>query len=126
MHFWRVFSPSLDPQRQYYALINEICGGPTKKFANSLFPAKFPDEILEIKFDLVSEENGRQSSANHFDGGRTKDGIYVSTAFGIIGGLLRGKDLKQFDVLEGKFSQILSTIKFNRPDGLLWTRTEKF
>lgn len=110
MRFRRICSPSLDPRKVYYALTNEICGGPTKKFANSLFAAQFPEEIKRLRFDTVSEENGRQSSSKHFDGGRTKDEIYVSTAFGIVGGLLRSKDLKHCSFIDDNFYKIINCI----------------
>jgi len=110
MQFRRVFSPSLNPRKQYYALTNEICDGPTKKFAISSFGARFPEEIKRVKFDTVTEEDGSVSNAKHFDRGRTKEEVYVATAFGIIGGLIRSKDLKNCSFFDGNFKNIVDCI----------------
>ncbi|KAK3751564.1 hypothetical protein QZH41_017778, partial [Actinostola sp. cb2023] len=94
MLFRRVFASTLDPGKRWYALTTEICGGPTKKFANSAFTERFDGEIRKVRLDCLRTDIGAKCQAKWFDGGRMKDEVYASTAFGIIGGLLRLKDLK--------------------------------
>ncbi|KAK3715351.1 hypothetical protein QZH41_010173, partial [Actinostola sp. cb2023] len=67
-------------------------------------------EIKRVKFDTVTEEDGSVSNAKHFDRGRTKEEVYVATAFGIIGGLIRSKDLKNCSFFDGNFKNIVDCI----------------
>ena len=81
MLFRRVFSPSLDSGKRWYALTTEICGGPTKKYGNSTFTERFQGEIQRVRLDSVLDVNGAKCPSKWFDGGRT-------------GGQLRLRELK--------------------------------
>lgn len=91
-----VFSPSLDHDRRRYALTNKICCGPCKQFANTSLEKQFPNHISRIPPNKLTTENGDKCLPKHFDSGRRKENVFVATAFGITGGLIRQKDLRGF------------------------------
>lgn len=94
MLFRQVFSPSLDPKRRWYALTTGICGGPTKRFGNSTFTEQFEGEIHKVRLESVYDRIVAKCPPQWFDSGRRKEEVYVGTAFDIIGGQLRLRELK--------------------------------
>lgn len=100
MVFTRVFSTVLSPLKNWYAVNTALCGGLTRYFVNSSLAKRFPEEIMKISFDCVYLENGAKCSPKHFDGGRTKEEVYVATPFAIIFGILNQKNNTIIDTKE--------------------------
>ena len=89
--FSRVTSPSLEPQKNWYILKEDICGILPSKFAKSEIFKRFPDEIRTV--------SGREflpaklSTLPLFV--RTPSIVYTVSTFGLIAGLLQQKEVPE-------------------------------
>lgn len=98
------FSTQLDPRKAWYALNDNLCVIPPRKFcANGIFDL-FPEEVCRVNNidDLRSENGGLVPLASFNRGARGSDTIYAGTAFAVLAGNLRRKD-----PCEGEFLNLL-------------------
>ena len=82
-----VTSDSLDPQKTWYVLTKELCGGvrPSDFSRNSIFPI-FPDEVKLV----VTRELKHVNSARW---NRQPRNMFVASSFGLCAGLLRQREI---------------------------------
>lgn len=90
----RVFWPSLDPKKSWYALNFALCNCKPSRFCTLGYARVFPNEYRQINLDDLCLDNGVPASATWFsDSGRRSEKVYVASAFGFTIGILRQKSL---------------------------------
>ena len=91
-----VFSPALDAQKKWYALNSVLCCGKPSMFCSTEFSKLFCDDYRQLDWNNVFGNDGAPACAQWFSSnGRHSEKVYVSSAFGLIGGILRQKSLHQ-------------------------------
>lgn len=89
----RIFSPSLDSSKVWYALPNELMSdGRRKSIVHGEVSRFFSGEILEISIGEVNVQDGSKASYSLF-GRQKKDQVVVASTFGLLVINLRTKFL---------------------------------
>ena len=97
--FHRVFSPSLDKQKTWFALNDELCVIPPRKFCSNGIFELFPEEVCCINIGDLEDENGGLVPLSWFNkGAKAADTLYAGTTFALLAGNLRRKN-----PVEGEF-----------------------
>ena len=65
----RIFSPSLDPQRMWFALNDEFCVAPPRKFCSNFIFDMFPEEVCRVNIVDLQDENGGPVPLSWFNKG---------------------------------------------------------
>lgn len=120
MLFRRVYSTLLSPSKNWYAVTNEICGGPTRYFVNSTLAKRFPEEIVKVPLNYLYFKNGAKCGPKHFDAGRIKDEVHVATTFGIAFGILNQKNspVTKTNEFQGMI-EFINSYSFNGEDDMI-------
>lgn len=95
----RVTSDSLDPQKVWYVLTKELCGGvrPSDFSRNSIF-TNFPDEVkLVVTRELKPANSARWN--------RQPRNMFVASSFGLCAGLLRQREIPPDGLISSPFFQ---------------------
>lgn len=100
----RVTSDSLDPQKIWYVLTKELCGGvrPSDFSRNSIFSI-FPDEVkLVVTRELKPVNSARWN--------RQPRNMFVASSFGLCAGLLRQREIPPDGLISSPFFQSVLTL----------------
>lgn len=104
----RVFSPSLDPKKSWYALNFALCDCKPSRFCTLGYARVFPNEYRQINLDDLFSDNGVPALATWFsDSGRRNEKVYVASAFGLTVGILRQKSLADVQFIRSNEFQAL-------------------
>lgn len=108
----RVFSPSLDAKKTWYALNSSLCCGKPSMFCSTESAKLFCGEYKQLCCDEVFGETGAPASLSWFSSdGRRTENVFVSTTFGLVLGMLRQKSLRKFPFLEtDQFKALVASI----------------
>ena len=95
----RVTSDSLDPQKIWYVLTKEVCGGvwPSDFFRNSIFSI-FPDEVKLVVMRELKHVNSSRWN-------RQPRNMFVASSFGLCAGLLRQREIPPDGLISSPFFQ---------------------
>ena len=105
----RVFSPSLDPKKSWYALNFALCDCNPSRFCSLAYARVFPNEFRQVNLDHVYTESGAPASPSWFsDSGRRLEKVYVASAFGLTVGIIRQKSLADVKFLQSADFQALA------------------
>ena len=119
----RIFSPSLDPQRTWFALNDEFCVVPPRKFCSNNIFDMFPEEVCRVNIVDLQDENGGPVPLSWFNkGAKAAETLYAGTTFAVLAGNLRRKNLGEGEFFKSEFFQHLRRA-LNRAD-LLLSRTD--
>lgn len=104
----RVYSPSLDLKKSWYALNFSLCDCKPSRFCTLGYTRVFPNEYHQINLDDLCSDNGVPASANWFsDSERRNEKVYVASAFGLTVGILRQKSLADVQFIRSNEFQAL-------------------
>ena len=106
----RVISPSLDPNKSWYALNSTLCDCKPSRFCTLGYARVFPNEYRQINLDDLCSDDGIPASVSWFsDSGRRNKKVYVASAFGLTLGILRQKSLADIQFIRSNEFQALVT-----------------
>ena len=77
----RLFSSLLDPQKPWYALSDELCEIPPRKFCSNGIFNLFPEEVCRVNINLRGENGGPVPLSCFNRGAKGTDTLYAGTAF---------------------------------------------
>lgn len=105
---YRIFSPSLDPQRTWFALNDEFCAVPPRKFCSNGIFDMFPEEVCRVNIDDLQDENGGPVPLSWFNKGViAAETLYAGTTFAVLAGNLRRKNPGEGEFFKSEFFQHL-------------------
>ena len=91
--FHRIFSPFLDKQKTWFALIDELCVIPPRKFCGNGIFELFPEEVCRVNIGDLEDKNGGLVPLSWFNkGAKAADTLYAGTTFALLAGNLRRKN----------------------------------
>ena len=115
----RIFSPSLDPQRTWFALNDEFCVTPPRKFCSNGIFDMFPEEVCRVNIVDLQDENGGPVPLSWFNkGAKAAETLYAGTTFAVLAGNLRRKNPGEGEFFKSEFFQHLIRA-LNKADLLL-------
>lgn len=92
--FHRVFSPSLDKLKTWFALNDELCVIPPRKFCSNGIFELFREEVCRVNIGDLEDENGGLVPLSWFNKGvKAADTLYAGTTFTLLAGNLRRKNI---------------------------------
>ena len=104
----RIFSPSLDPQRTWFALNDEFCVVPPRKFCSNGIFDMFPEEICRVNIVDLLDENGGPVPLSWFNKrAKAAETLYAGTTFAVLAGNLRRKNPGEGEFFKSEFFQHL-------------------
>jgi hypothetical protein len=97
----RVFSSSLDPNKNWYALNTSICGIVPRRFCSNDVFKFFEDEIASRQITELRDENGEPISPKLFNAGYHVAGnkVFVGTSFAVVAGNIRQRKFGESEFL---------------------------
>ena len=106
----RIFSPSLDQQKTWFALNDELCVIPPRKFCSNGIFDMFPEEICRVEIGDLKDENGGLVPLSWFNkGAKASDTLYAGTTFALLAGNLRRKNPVEGEFFKSEIFQRLRT-----------------
>lgn len=108
----RVFSPSLDAEKNWYALNGRLCCGKPSVFCCTDAAKMFNNEFKQLSCNDVFGQDGAPAPMSWFSAdGRRCEYVYVCSLFGLMLGILRQKSLRQVPFLRtNKFQEVVEWI----------------
>ena len=104
----RIFSPSLDPQRIWFALNDEFCVAPPRKFCSNFIFDMFPEEVCRVNIVDLQDENGGPVPLSWFNkGAKAAETLYAGTTFAVLVGNQRRKNPSKGEIFKSVFVQHL-------------------
>lgn len=117
---YRVFSSSLDPGKTWYALNAALCSCKPSNFCSSSSAKLFSDEYQFVDLSNLRGDGGVPASYLWFSSFRRTEKVHVSTAFGLLLGILRQRTLEDCPFIRSDyFKALMSSInsfEFNHED----------
>ena len=100
----RVFSPSLDAEKNWYASNERLLCGKPSVFCSTDAAKMFSNEFKQLPCNDVFRQDGAPAPMSWFSAdGRRCEFVYVCSLFGLMLGILRQKSLRQVPfVLKGQ------------------------
>lgn len=106
-----VYSPSLDPNKTWFALNDRLCVQPPRRFCENNIFELFLEETKSIKVCDLQEENGGPVSVKWFNNGaKASENVFVGSAFAVIAGNLRRKNPAEGEFLRSDIFKSLKVI----------------
>ena len=91
--FHRIFSPSLDRQKTWFALNDDLYVIPPRKFCSNCIFELFPEEVCRVNIGDLEDENGGLVPLSWFNkGAKATDTLNAGTTFALLAGNLRRKN----------------------------------
>ena len=107
----RIFSPSLDQQKTWFALNDELCVIPPRKFCSNGIFDMFPEEICRVDIGDLKDENGGLVPLSWFNKGtKASDTLYAGTTFALLAGNLHRKNPVEGEFFKSEIFQHLRTV----------------
>ena len=117
---YRVFSSSLDPSKTWYVLNAALCSCKPSNFCSSSSAKLFSDEYQFVDLSNLCGDGGVPASYLWFSSFRRTEKVHVSTAFGLLLGILRQRTLEDCPFIRSDyFKALMSSInsfEFNHED----------
>ena len=112
----RIFSPSLDPQRTWFALNDGFCVVSPRKLCSNVIFDMLPEEVCCVNIVDLQDENGGPVPLSWFNkGAKAAETLYAGTTFAVLAGNLRRKNPGEGKFFKSEFFQHLRKA-LNRAD----------
>ena len=115
----RVFSHNLPVGTCWFAVHSSLCCLKPSVFCSGATAQTFPDEYKRLPLKELRDGNGSPAPPKWFNSHHRSDVVYVASAFGLLAGLLRGKNLGRCSFFRSENFQALVEIinqqGFSRP-----------
>lgn len=106
--FHRIFSPFLDKQKTWFALNDELCVIPPRKFCGNGIFELFPEEVCRVNIGDLEDKNGGLVPLSWFNkGAKAADTLYAGTTFALLAGNLRRKNPGEGEFFKSEIFQHL-------------------
>lgn len=104
--FHRIFSP--DKQKTWFALNDELCVIPPRKFCSNGIFELFPEEVCRVNIGDLEDNNGGLVPLSWFNkGAKATDTLYAGTTLALLAGNLRRKNPYEGEFFKSEIFQHL-------------------
>jgi len=107
----QVFSPQLDPEKNWYALNSDLCCSKPSVFCSTVSAKVFPEEYKQVALGNLRGNDGTLASFRWFCSHRSSEKVHVASAFGVLLGILRLKSWSNCHFMKSDyFKAVVSSI----------------